>query len=280
MGAERDLLDRLLKSPLDYRAALGILDHEYREWRPEGKPEHRLEFVGGVPLLSFPVKEQPNFWNGTCYVLGQPPEAEAPRVAEAVRARGVNEVDVLGESAFQVLRPYLTEGTWRLTRQYGLVAGGLRTRPSPAVRKLTVGDRPAVDEACERQRGTGEKRSTQRDFEYMLRGLPVTCYSAFEGGDIVGFCSASPICRGVTEISWLFVEEQHRRRGLASGMLTAQAEEAFARGDMVGYYAGWETTSPWLDGMLRKRGFRELLGCYRFIPLSCQEKWRHWGREV
>jgi len=280
MGAEHDLLNRLLNSPLDYRVALGVLDHEYQEWRPEGKPDHRLEFVGGAPLLSFPVKEATGLWNGACYMLAEPPREEAARVAEAALARGVNEIDVLGEAAFRALRPYMTEGTWRLTPQYALVAEGMRARPSPAIRKLTSRDRTAVEKLCVSQRGVGEERSTRRDFEYAARGLPVTCCGAFEGEELVGFCSVNPICRGVSEIGWLFVEEQHRRRGLASGMLTAQAEGAFARGDAVGYYAGWEMTSPWLGAMLGELGFHELLGCYRFIPASSEEKWRHWGRAV
>ncbi len=57
-------------------------------------------------------------------------------------------------------------------------------------------------------------------------------------------------------------------------------QDAFARGDAVGYYAGWEATSPWLGAMLKQLGFRDLLGQYRFIPAESQEEWRTWGLAV
>ena len=112
----------------------------------------------------------------------------------------------------------------------------------------------------------------------MAEGLPVTCFGEFAGGELVGFCSANPICRGVAEISKVAVAEEYRRRGLASGLLTAQAQEAFARGDAVGYYAG--SAGDDLDAMLVRLGFRELLSEYRFAPASSPEQWQAWGKPV
>jgi ribosomal protein S18 acetylase RimI-like enzyme len=108
--------------------------------------------------------------------------------------------------------------------------------------------------------------STGRDFDYMTQGCPVTCYGAFAADELVGFCSANPICRGVTEISWIVVDPAHRRTGCALGMLTAQAQQGFGRGDAVGYYSG--PAGDDVDAMVRKLGFRELRASYRFVPSS------------
>jgi hypothetical protein len=62
--------------------------------------------------------------------------------------------------------------------------------------------------------------------------------------------------------------------------LTAQVQDAFARGDSVGYYAGWEARSPWLGAMLEGLGFSELLGQYRFLPSGSGQEWRTWGLPV
>jgi predicted GNAT family acetyltransferase len=83
----------------------------------------------------------------------------------------------------------------------------------------------------------------------------------------------------VTEISWIFVSEKHRRQGLASGLLTAQVNETVARGEVVGYYAG--SAGEDLDAMLRRLGFREKKETYRFIPAAARDQWRAcWGRPV
>jgi GNAT superfamily N-acetyltransferase len=271
------VLARLRERPLDYRIALGILDPDYKEWRPEGKPNYRLDVIGGAPLLSFAPEEEVSFFAGVCHVLAPPTQREAPDVAEAALKLGVNEVDILGEAAFRVLRPHMTDGRWFLVRQYGASAGSLSPRSSAAVRRLVRGDAGAVERLCESDSVLTKHSSTQRHFDQMLGGLPVTCYGAFGGDDLVGFCSAFPVCRAVTEVAWLYVLEGHRRRGLASGLLTALVLDGFARGDSVGYYAGWEATSPWLGAMLEKLGFRELMGQYRFIPSESKEEWRTWG---
>ncbi len=272
-----DLVAQLREHALDYRLALAVLDPEYEEWRPEGEPNYRLDFIGEVPLLSFPVADEHGFWSGTCQVLATPSAEDAARAADAALRFGVNEVSVLGEAGFRALRPHTTAGRWFVVPQYGVSEGGLRPRFSAGVRGLTADDAEAVEQFCQSDSALSKFRSTQRDFGYRVQGLPVTCCGAFDGEDLVGFCSANPICRGVTEVSWLFVLPTHRRRGLASGLLSAQVRHAFARGDSVGYYAGWEATSPWLGAMVKNLGFRELLAQYRFIPADSGQEWRTWG---
>ncbi|UCH36482.1 MAG: GNAT family N-acetyltransferase [Armatimonadota bacterium] len=270
-GEER-LLARLRESPLDYRSALGVLDPEHLEWRDEGKPEHDLTFVADVPLLMV-------WTDGVCHVLAEPDEAAARAVAEFVSRLSLNELCVLGDAAFRVFRPLIANGRWRWSREYGVTAEEFRPRTSDCVRRLEPDDRSRLERACQRVAVLRKSQSTKRDFDLMARGFPVVCYGAFAGEELVGFCSSNPIYRGVTEISWLAVSARHRRQGLASGLLTAQAQQAFARGDAAGYYAG--SAGDHLHAMLLKLGFRELLAHYRFIPEGARDQWRaDWGKPV
>jgi GNAT superfamily N-acetyltransferase len=266
------LLARLLASPADYRHALAMLDPEYHEWRPEGKPAHCLAIVGGVSVLTVES-------DGVAYVLGDISDASALAAAAFVSDHNLNELKVSGEASFAILRNCLTNGQWRLSRNYEATGDRFRFRPNSDVRLLKPEDKGLLEAACRASPAIGGSRSTMRDFAYMIDGLPVVCYGAFADGQLVGFCSANPICRGVTEISWVVVAETHRRRGFASGLLTPPAQEAFARGDRVAYLAGSAETD--LDAMLAGLGFREIKGCFRFIPAAAHDQWRTtWGRPV
>lgn len=263
------LRDALLRRPLDYRHALGILDPEYQEWRPEGKSAHDLVFVAAVPLLM--VNRE-----GAIQVLRDPDDAAAGAIAAYVSGRNYDVLEVRGEAALRRVKPHFTDGVWCCSRNYGVTAQESRPPPSGHVRALTLGDRSNLQAACDRVEEMRGYVSTWRDFDYMAQGYPVTCYGAFAADELVGFCSANPICRGVTEISWIVVDPAHRRKGFASGMLTAQAQQAFARGDAVGYYSG--RAGDDVDAMVRKLGFHELLPSYRFVPSSSPDQGRAWGR--
>ena len=269
MDIETVLLARLPAASVDYRHALAVLDPEYREWRPEGNGKHRLDQVAGVPLLTVEL-------DGICYVLGDVLDAAAPSVARFVSDRGLNEVHVFGETSFHHLMTHLTNGQWRLSRNYEATVDGFLPRPCRHVRALRPEDRGLVEAACKIFPAIGSSPSTMRDFGYMAGGLPVTCHGAIVDGQLVGFCSANPVFRGVTEISWLVVAEGYRRSGIASGLLTVQAGEVVARGDRAAYYAG--SAEADLDLMLTGLGFREVNGDFRFIPASARDQWRTtWG---
>jgi ribosomal protein S18 acetylase RimI-like enzyme len=265
------VLVALLQSPVDYRHALGILDPAYEEWRPQGKPAHELVFVAGVPLLV--VNSE-----GEIRILRDPDDAAAEAIAGYVTGRDCNVLEVLGDAALGCVKPLFTSGTWSYSRNYGVTANEFRPAPAGHVRALTPDDRLKLRVACDRVERMRGNASTWRDFDYMAHGYPVTCYGAFAGDEIVGFCSANPICRGVTEISWIVVDPAHHRQGFASAMLTAQARQAFARGDAIGYHSG--RAGDDVDAMVRKLGFRELRTSYRFVPSSSPDQWRAWGKPL
>ena len=265
-----DILEKLLRSPLEYRHALGVLDPHYREWGPEGKPDCEVIVFGEAPLLVFGPEH-------SYQLLWGPGAAGAQALVSYLAGREVAVLSVLGETSYRALEPLLGDGRWAVSRNYGVTELQFRPRPSGQVRRLEPGDRGVFDRSCLIHRAL-QSASAHRDFHSMLRGLTVTCCGAFVDEQLVGFCSAAPICRGVTEISSVAVAQEHRRRGLASGLLTAQAEEAFARGDAVGYYAG--SAEDHLDAMLDKLGFRELMSDYRFAPAASRQQWQAWGRPL
>ena len=248
---------------------MALLDPEYREWRPEGKASYRLDDVAGVPLLTVET-------DGICHVLGEMCDATATPVARFISGRALNEVSVFEESSFLLLRTRLTDGQWRLSRNYEAAADGFLPRPCRSVRPLGPEDEGLLESACQAFPAIGGSCSTMRDFGYMVSGLPVTCYGAIVDSRLVGFCSANPAYRGVTEISWVVVAEGYRRSGIASGLLTAQTMEVFARGERAAYYAG--SAGVDLDLLVTGLGFREVSGDFRFIPASSREQWRTtWG---
>ena len=266
------LLPRLRLHPVDYRQALALLDPAYHEWRPEGPPPHKLDLVADVPLLS-------DKRAGICYVLDELTDISAPHVAAYVSDHSLNELHVFGRASFRLLKALVPAGQWRLSRNYQATPAHFLPRPCADVRKLLPSDKNLLEMGCKRSPALAESQSTRRDFGFMASGLPVTCYGTILEGQLAGFCSANPICNGVTEISWLVVAEDYRRRGIASGLLTAQARDIFARGEVAAYYAGEATDH--LDSMLVRLGFREVQGSYRFIPAAAIDQWRaSWGKPV
>lgn len=265
------LLERLARDPVSHRHVYGALDPQYHHFTTD-RQEHELILLDDLPLLVWTRERVACLWD-------EPGEATVDAIAGFISERQLNELTVLGEEGFRVLRPRLTGGKWRLSRNYGVTVREFVPRPLTSIRRLSEADEAAVERACEKVKVLGESHSTRRDFGLMGKGLPVPCYGAFADGELVGFCSANPICRGVQEISWIAVAAQHRRRGLAAALLTAQAGEAFAEGKAVGYHAG--SAGDDLQAMVRALGFREVKPTYRLIPSDSEEQWRTgWGKGV
>lgn len=266
------LLNHLRRFPVDYRHALGILDPRYIEWRSEGKPEYELIIAGQATLLLLKSGR-------VAFALGVPEDDDVPGIAQCMQDLAIDELVVVGDAGFSTLRPHLADGEWRMSRNYGVSAGEFRRTPLPCVRRLTAEDRHILERTSGETEVLFDYHSTRRDFEAMEQGMPVYCYGAIVDGKLVGFCSANPIGLGVTEISYVGVAETNRRQGLASALLTAQGDDAFARGDAVGYHAG--SAGDDLHAMLLKLGFSEVSTTYRYVPAASDEQWRlSWGRDV
>jgi RimJ/RimL family protein N-acetyltransferase len=212
-----------------------------------------------------------------CLVLGEPSDDEAREIAAFLPGAGISELYVVGDAAMRVLKRWITDGRWQMSRQYCLESASFRPRPSALARQLGPDDRKLIEAAIGEHK-VARHSSTMRDFDYMAEGRPVVCYGAFVDGKLAAFCSSNPIYTGITEISWIFTAEPYRRRGLAAGALTAACEQAFALGDVVAYFNGEATEAVYR--MVTSEGFRELRPVYRFIPASCPEQWRCWGKDV
>jgi hypothetical protein len=281
-AAQRDeVLKYLAGDPVGCRHVYRTLDPGYQHWDPQGdEPEPELLMLEGWPVLVSGMEARA----ADCLAWTAPTPAAIDAVAELASEAALYELTLLGDDAFPSLRPHLTDGAWRLSHNYGLTAETFRPCPSSVVRKLTPGDRAVVVKAQENTAALqkfldGGYPQVYRDFDRMERGLPVLCYGAFASEDLVGFCSAAPICRGVQEIMLLVIGEGHRRQGLASGLVTVQIQEALAQGKLVGYHAGEATDD--IHDMLLKLGFHPVKHTYRFIPSYAGEQWRTWwGKPV
>ncbi len=280
--AQRDeVLTELAADPIGCRDPYGRLDPDFEKWyATPGEPEPELLMVAGWPALVW-GSQTPTV---SCTAWTAPAPAAIDAVAELASKSALYELVLLGDDAFSAFRPCLTDGAWRRSGNYGLRPEAFRPRPSSRVRRVTPEDRALLVKAQEsfaafRKFLSGSYPQTYRDLDWMERSLPVLCYGAFTGEDLVGFCSAAPSCRGVQEIMLLAVGEGHRRQGLASGLLTVQIQEAFGLGKLVGYHAG--DPSDDIHGMLLKLGFHPVRHSFRFIPSYAGEQWRtRWGIHV
>lgn len=282
MHCRGELILHLRREAVGYRHLLNMLDPEF-QGHVDGRQDYRLCRVGNLPFI---VTTYENPDQGVTreqladFLIWDESSSEAWEIVRLLQEREgrVSQIIVLGKKAFDDLQPYLTDGAWRLSRNYELVQDHLMTHPSDLVRPLTPEDRPYVEKAIQTYE-VAKSRSTIRDFNRMAEGYPCKCWGAFVDDDLVGYVSTNPIYTGVTEISWIFTAEPFRRRRIAAGLLTAACEEALSRGDAVGYHAGGAGDD--LDRMVRSVGFEETLPTYRFIPVTSKLQWlAGWGLHI
>jgi len=152
------------------------------------------------------------------------------------------------------------ERDWSHSKQYTTNANDFVSKIEGSVRELTQDDREMWQRFVERNsteglvvKGAGGSGSGVRDFKFMCIGLPVNYYAAIEDGEMVGFLSVNPQTDVCDEISALFVEPAHRRKGIAHSLLSVATEAIFYRGRVPGYYAGGAPGR--LDKMLKGIGY-------------------------
>lgn len=267
--ARQEALERLLADPPAWRKWLGWLDPNYKTWAGN-RPYVRAEHVSGLLVL---VNED----EGAALLLDEVTGRRGRALEEWVEDDQLEELEVATPEVFRSVRKVLTRGVWRHSRCYVAGPENFLPRPLHSVRELTAEDAegPVMSSLLAR-----EDLTALRDLDYVAEGAPVRCVGIEEDGELVGFCSANSICRGVWEISWIWVDPSCRRRGMASGMLTAQCRWIFNRGCRTGYYAG--SSGDDLHRMVTRLGFVETMPSIRYIPATAEDyQWRAgWGREV
>lgn len=104
--------------------------------------------------------------------------------------------------------------------------------------------------------GRGGSGAIVRDFEFMCLGLPIDYYVTQEAENITGVLTVNPYTDRCDEISTLFVDPKHRRKGLAHSLLSAATRAIFARGRQPTYAAaGPPRERPDLFRMLTDLGY-------------------------
>jgi GNAT superfamily N-acetyltransferase len=158
------------------------------------------------------------------------------------------------------MRDAFEQHDWTHSKQYTTTAEEFEPRASSRVQTLSADDRVLwkrftarhPDEGLVAARGDAGGPGT-RDFEFMCAGLPVDYYAAIVDDGIAGFVSVNPMTRECDEISALFVDPAHRRKGIAHSLLTAATKDILSRGRQPGYFAG--SAGDDLDRMLKGLGY-------------------------
>ena len=128
--------------------------------------------------------------------------------------------------------------------EYTTAVQTFRPRIASPVRRLSPEDRAMwacfVEQYSHEPMVNGRpgSQAAVRDFEFMCMGLPVSYYVTLEGDEITGFLTVNRFTRLSDEIASLFVPPAHRRRGLASSLLSVATQDILAAGRLPAYHAG------------------------------------------
>jgi len=146
--------------------------------------------------------------------------------------------------------------------EYTTTTQTFRPRIVAPVRRLGPEDRPMWTRFVEQHsrepmvNGRPGSQAAVRDFEFMCMGLPVSYYVTLEGDEITGFLTVSRFTGSSDEIASLFVPPAHRRRGLASSLLSVATQDILVAGRLPAYHAGGTPgEAPDLFGMLTGIGY-------------------------
>ncbi|MBN1400454.1 MAG: GNAT family N-acetyltransferase [Anaerolineae bacterium] len=157
---------------------------------------------------------------------------------------------------------------WQRNGEYTVTEDELTPRITRPVRTLMAADRPMWQDFIQRHPrepliwpGLGGSGAGVRDFELMAQGLPVDVYVTEWEGEITGVLTVRPLTRMCDEVSMMFVDQEHRRRGNAHSLLSEATHDIFGRGRMPGYSAQGNRTE--LVQMLSALGY--VFITYRWI---------------
>jgi len=166
------------------------------------------------------------------------------------------------EAAIRVLLSDTLEiNEWGEHASYTADPNTFQDKSSYPVERLCIEKKPAWLRFLDRRKADGSMeaenvvRSLARDFDFVTVGLPVDCYAVLQEGEITGAATVNAFTRDCDEISALYVEPQHRRKGVASSLLAAASKETFARGKLPAYFAGGNP--PSLQRLLAGLGFSQ-----------------------
>ncbi len=135
------------------------------------------------------------------------------------------------------------------------------------VRQLTPDDRAMWQRFVDRNaddpmvKAPNGSQAVVRDFFFMEMGLPVQYFAALEQGEMTGMASVNPMTRSIDEVSALYVDPVHRRKGLARTLVSAAAKHIQGEGRIAAYHAaGNPQDRPDLYRLLTSLGF-EFVTC-------------------
>jgi GNAT superfamily N-acetyltransferase len=166
--------------------------------------------------------------------LGQVDEAALAAWCRALASAKVR-------TSHEPLRDLLTEALgvphWEQSSQYTVTADALRARITRPVRVLGPGDADKWERFVRLHTAEPIMATAARDFEWMAAGLPVSIYVTENDDTITGVLTSYPLTEFCDEISMMYVDLEHRRRGNAHSLLSEATHDIHNRGRLPGYSA-------------------------------------------
>ena len=187
-------------------------------------------------------------------------ECSPPDFAEWCKALSPRHLATTHGDIQSCMATALSEDRWNRNGIYSVTADEFNSTDAHQARVLSPADSQAWSRFIDRNasepivsRAAGGSGAVARDFDFMCKGLPVTCYATLDGDRITGMVSVNPFTDQSDEVSVLFVEPAYRRRACASSLLSVAVEDVFAHGRTLAYCAGGNEAG--IVAMLMKLGF-------------------------
>ncbi len=283
------------QDPVRYRHLIHELDPPCPEW---DEAMHRCHYVSGEGLVIQEATGQVALTHAGLegsYYMDSPdqPRLLAKAGKDDLRIEGAINDKNAGNllALIQQLRPHslqtshqaiaeflreaLNTGPWESDGAEYTPTGQFTPQIDAPVRALTPDDRSIWQRFVDRNADSpmvnapNGSQAVVRDFLFMSMGLPVQYLATLEDGKMTGMASVNPMTRSIEEISALYVDPVHRRKGLARTLICAAVNYIHGQGRIAAYHAaGNPQDRPDLYRLLTSLGF-ELVTC----PYTTKLNW-------
>lgn len=271
----------LIADPVRYRSIIHDLDSPCPAWdEAMGRVDNSSREGGFILRDAQPAEEQVaseyyvDSLEGISWVAqargrhvrveGEMMDASCGGFVAWCRGRGVQTVETWSDEVHERLAGRGRLGPWKIEGgHYTVSMRDFRYKAQRPVQRLgskdeaiwrRFVDRNASDPMVNARPGS---QAVVRDFVFLSRGLPVDYYATIQDGEITGVASVNPMTRTVDEISMLFVDPRHRRKGFATSLMMAVTQDILSRGHVPAYCAaGSPQQRPDLHAMLLGLGYR------------------------
>jgi len=151
-------------------------------------------------------------------------------------ALGLTGAATTSEAMLGVLGDVLGQDGWSVNHHYWVSRESFRQCSAENICKLSKDDRPAFEAFLQQPADTpfltiGQSDDTiGRDLTFMSAGLPVRCYGARIGTDIVGVITGLPITDQHVDLARIHVLREYRGRGIGRSLISKATADLLQQG--------------------------------------------------